>query len=64
MKGKDKEEQILINKKKQYQIYCKCGHHTYIYPMEKRNKKICTWCGNYIYIDKKTEFKERLGNLL
>ena len=64
MTQKEKEEEKLLREKKIYQVYCKCGHYAYIYPMEKRNKKVCTWCGKYIYVNPKDEFKERLGNLL
>lgn len=58
------EEDKLINEKDKYKFYCKCGHYTYIYPMEQKNKKVCSWCGNYIYVSKKAEFKERLGKMI
>ena len=35
---------------------CKCGHSVVIYPDKK--KKLCTWCNNYVYRDKKEEFKD------
>lgn len=53
-------ERKLLEEKSQYKYYCKCSHYTHIYPFEKVNKKICTWCGNYIYANKKEEFKDKL----
>lgn len=49
---------------------CKCGCRTIIYPMEKRERKICRHCGYYVYKDaekqKQYDFKikmlERLKN--
>lgn len=39
-------------------IQCKCGHKE-VMPIWI-NKKLCSWCGNYIYRYKKDEFKEKL----
>lgn len=55
-----KEQEDLIEEKDKFKYYCKCGHYTHIYPFERINKKICSWCGNYIYVSKKEEFKDRL----
>jgi len=45
-------------------IKCSCGHCVNIPP--NLDKIICTWCGNYVFRDKKTEFeyrmKERMNN--
>lgn len=54
------DERKLIEEKEQFKHYCRCGHYTHIYPFEKVTRKICTWCGNYIYANKKDEFKEKL----
>lgn len=43
-----------------YKYYCKCGNSAIIYPFEKRQKKLCDWCGNYIYANKREEFKDNL----
>lgn len=41
---------------------CSCGHRVIIpYWTEK---SLCHWCHNYVYKDKKLEFKERLQNEL
>lgn len=47
-----------------YKYYCKCGHPVGIYPIERKNKKICNWCGQYVYINRQEEFKEKLGGML
>lgn len=60
-----KNDSKISNERAKYKIYCsKCGHGTVFYPMEHKSKKICSWCGYYVYKDKKEEFKERLGVLL
>ena len=37
---------------------CSCGHKVFIHP--KRSKALCSWCGHYVYKDKKEEFKNKL----
>lgn len=37
-------------------IKCSCGHSI----LTNKDKKICSWCGNYVYKDKKLEFEEKL----
>lgn len=41
---------------------CKCGHKTVIPAWV--NKQICSWCGHYVYKNKKDEFKDRLRGVL
>lgn len=53
-----------FNEVTKYKVYCKCGHGTVFYPMEHKEKKICSWCGYYVYKDKQTEFINRLNRLL
>ena len=43
-------------------FYCKCGHSLYIYP--PATKRICNWCGLYVFKDKKEEFNYRLKQYL
>ena len=41
--------------------YCKhCGHSEVFLKHSKRDKIICSYCGNYIYRDDLIEFKEKL----
>ena len=39
-------------------ITCKCGHRVFV--TKEKGRIICSWCGNYVYRDKKQEFRERL----
>lgn len=41
-----------------YKVKCKCGHVVIL----GKDKVICSHCGNWIYRDKRTEFKEKLEN--
>lgn len=41
-----------------YKYLCECGHRVFIHP--QRNKTLCSWCGHYVYKDKKEEFKNKL----
>ena len=43
-------------------IICKCGHSVLV-PLKKA-KTICSWCGEYVFKDKETEFKYRLQSKL
>lgn len=36
----------------------KCGHKEII--PKWKDKTICSWCGNYVFKDKKEEFKYRI----
>lgn len=38
---------------------CKCGHSIVLFPTDE--KKICTWCGNYVFYKKIDEFRYRLN---
>lgn len=54
----------IMEERYRFKIYCKCGHSLVIFPFEHKNKKICSYCGNYVYTNKHEEFKERLGVIL
>lgn len=55
----------LSNERAKYVIYCdKCGHSLVFYPFQHTRKKICSYCGYYVYQNRQIEFKERLGLLL
>lgn len=47
-----------------YKYYCECGHPVVIYPMEHRTKKVCSWCGHYVYINEKEKFKDEIRRKL
>jgi len=61
MKNKKSNVQKLFDERAKFRVYCKCGYSAVFYPMEHRTKKLCNQCKKYIYADKRTEFKERLG---
>lgn len=53
-----KEIEKYHNEMSKIKITCKCGHRIIISP--KHDYCICDWCGNYVFRDKKTEFKQKL----
>ena len=53
-----KEMSMLLNAYKNTSVKCKCGH-TNIIPVWEE-KILCSWCKNYVYRDKKAEFKDKL----
>ena len=52
-----KEVETLHQYFQDNKITCKCGHRVYV---GNKEKIVCSWCGNYVYRDKLTEFKENL----
>lgn len=50
----------LIEERARFRVYCKCGHGTLFFPFEHKDKKVCSWCGYYIYKDKQAEFSDKL----
>jgi len=59
------KEQLKLEHIKTINTYkCKCGHSVVIYPFEHKSKKICKWCGEYVYVNKKEEFKDRMRGKL
>lgn len=47
-----------MHQQKEHTIKCKCGHSVIVVPTLP--KKMCTWCGNWVFRNKKEEFKYRL----
>lgn len=43
----------------QAKIVCECGHRVVIPPHV--DKIVCSWCGNYVFKDKKAEFEYRMN---
>lgn len=52
-----KEQDKLFQEYSKYRYYCSCGHTVLIFPMEKREKKLCSHCGKYVYKDKEKQKK-------
>lgn len=57
-KEMDKYEDEL----QKYLYMCECGHKVLIRFDEV--KSLCSWCGNYVYKNKKEEFKDRMKGKL
>lgn len=51
-----KQDTKIFNSIAKCKVKCTCGHSI---PTTKP-KVICSWCGNYVYKDKRLEFKEKL----
>lgn len=59
-----KEEVKLDDKREEYyspyKYTCECGHVLLI--KKDETKKLCKYCGHYVYINKSEEFKDKLIN--
>lgn len=44
--------------KKQYEVVCKCGWKNTV--VNRYNRAICKNCGNYVFLRKQDEFKDKL----
>ena len=42
----------------EHKVYCRCGQYGAVFYNTGRDRLICKNCGNYIYKDKKTAFKQ------
>ena len=55
----DKEWKHLTDEYEKVKYECKhCGHKMVI--PYKKNKQLCSWCHNYVFINEQEEFKYRL----
>lgn len=48
----------LFNELASFRVKCKCGHSVILTNLT--DKKICGWCGHWVYRNKGIEFKEQL----
>lgn len=62
--NKFSDEDKLLEEKYKYKYTCKCGHKVYIYPCSKKNKVLCDWCHNYVFINQHEEAKYRINELI
>ena len=53
-----KEIEKIHHFRTEHRTKCDCGYSMFI-PIYV-DKKICNWCGNYVYRDKKDQFKAKL----
>lgn len=54
------EDTKYFNEVSKLKVKCKCGHTQTLFT----DKAICDWCKNYIYRDKKQEFKDKMKQLM
>lgn len=54
----DKEYQRQSDYYDEIKFLCSCGHKIVIPKWVE--KQICSWCGHWVYRNKKLEFKDRL----
>ena len=57
----DDEYERLSREYEKVRYKCKCGHSVIIPAWV--DKQLCNWCGNYVYKDKKDEFKNKLKEM-
>ena len=57
----DEEYERLSREYEKVRYKCKCGHSVIIPAWV--DKQLCNWCGNYVYKDKKDEFKNKLKEM-
>ena len=55
----DKEYKRMTEEYNKVKYKCKCGHRVVI--KHSQTKAICSWCGSYVFKDKKTEFNYRIS---
>ena len=53
-----KEYKRMTEEYDKVKYMCKCGHKVVI--SHNKTKSLCDWCGNYVFKDKKDEFKYRV----
>ena len=51
----------FIDELSKYKVKCKCGHTQIL--TNRFDRVLCSYCGNYIYRDKKTEFMYKLKDI-
>ena len=59
----EEEDDRLFEAFSKYKVKCKHCDHSAVLPVNK-DKKLCTWCGNYIFRTPEIEFKYRLNQEL
>lgn len=61
--GNDTRQFKLMTKEyDKVKFLCKCGHRVII--PSWRDKTLCSWCNNYVFKDKKSEFEYRMKEKL
>ena len=58
------EDERLAEERRKHTYICKCGHRIVIYPCYHETRKLCSFCGNYVHINKQEEFKYKMKGLI
>lgn len=53
-----KDIEKITQRATNHKVKCKCGHSVVV--TNKYDRVICSWCGNWVYKDKKAEFKYKM----
>ena len=53
-----KSDTKLFEEQQKAKITCECGHRVLM--GTKKDRIICSWCKNYVYKDKATEFRYKM----
>lgn len=56
------KDEMISSYYRQYMYRCRCSH-TQLIP-NQIDRVICSHCGNWIYKDKRVEFKDKIKSLL
>lgn len=52
----------LFNEYNDNSYQCNCGHKVFI--LAKQEKRLCTWCGHYVFKNKRDKDLYRINELL
>ncbi len=47
----NKKDDEMFNLQTKYTKKCRCSCSVVIYPWENVERKMCRWCGRYVYMD-------------
>ena len=53
-----KEFDIMTDQLAKVKHTCSCGHRVVV--PQRTDKEICSWCGHYVFREKRDEFKYRV----
>lgn len=59
--GNFKKDKVKLDFYTKNSVKCRCGHTNFL---GSKEKIICSWCGNYVFKNKKIEFIYRIGEKL
>lgn len=57
-----KKQDKYFEQLQEHKYACKCGHKVFI--PHDLHRRLCTWCGRFVYKCKKDEFMDKLGRFI